>query len=116
TYQLLLGRKFSDATSIMIMPTMIHRNLVENTSVENDVYVLGIGGRQKVSNRIAITGEYLYVFPDQIADIYNNSLSLGVDIETGGHVFQLQFTNSIGMIDKSFMTETTGQWEKGDIH
>lgn len=116
TYQLLLGRKFSDATSIMIMPTMIHRNLVENTSVENDVYVLGIGGRQKVSNRIAITGEYVYVLPDQIADIYTNSLSIGVDIETGGHVFQLQFTNSIGMIDKSFMTETTGQWEKGDIH
>ncbi len=116
TYQMLLGRKFSEGTSIMIMPTMVHRNLVESTAVKNDVYIIGIGGRQKLTNRLAITGEYYYVIPDQIADIYNNSLSVGIDIETGGHVFQLQFTNSIGMIDKSFMTETTGEWGNGDIH
>lgn len=116
TFQVLLGRKFSKNTSIMVMPTLVHRNLVSDKSVENDVYIIGVGGRQKVSNRVAITGEYYYVLPGQIAEIYHNSLSLGVDIETGGHVFQLQFTNSIGMIDKSFMTETTGQWSKGDIH
>lgn len=116
TYQMLLGRKFSEGTSLMIMPTMVHRNLVESTAVKNDVYIIGIGGRQKLTNRLAITGEYYYVIPDQIADIYHNSLSVGIDIETGGHVFQLQFTNSIGMIDKSFMTETTGEWGNGDIH
>ncbi len=116
TYQVLLGRKFSEGTSLMLMPTMVHRNLVENTSVKNDVYIIGIGGRQKLTNRLAITGEYYYVIPDQIADIYHNSLSVGIDIETGGHVFQLQFTNSIGMIDKSFMTETSGEWGNGDIH
>ncbi len=45
-----------------------------------------------------------------------NSLSLGVDIETGGHVFQLHFTNSNAMIEKGFMTETIGDFFKGDIH
>jgi|SRR5690554_6096083 len=116
TYQILLGRKFSEGTSLMLMPTMVHRNLVESTSVKNDVYIVGIGGRQKLNKRLAITAEYYYVFPDQIAEIYKNSFSVGIDIETGGHVFQLQFTNSIGMIEKSFMTETTGDWANGDIH
>ncbi len=116
TYQILLGRKFSESTSLMLMPTMVHRNLVVNSSVKNDVYILGIGGRQKLNKRLAITGEYYYVIPDQISSIYHNSLSIGIDIETGGHVFQLQFTNSIGMIEKSFMTETTGEWAEGDIH
>jgi hypothetical protein len=43
-------------------------------------------------------------------------LSLGFDIETGGHVFQLIFTNSLGIIEKDFIGETTGRWSKGDIH
>jgi hypothetical protein len=116
THQILIGRKFSKGTSLMLMPTLVHRNLVESTAVENDVYALGIGGRQKISNRVAITFEYFYVLPDQIADIYSNSLSIGFDIETGGHVFQLHFTNSLGMMDKQYITETTGEWGKGDIH
>jgi hypothetical protein len=65
---------------------------------------------------MAITGEYYYVLPDQIAPEYMNSLSLGVDIETGGHVFQLHLSNSTSMIEKGFITETTGDWLKGDIH
>jgi len=116
THQILLGRKFSNGTSLMLMPTVVHRNLVESTAIENTVYALGIGGRQKLTNRLALTFEYIYVLPDQIADIYTNSLSIGFDIETGGHVFQLHFTNSLGMMDKQYITETTGEWGKGDIH
>ncbi|MCA1762743.1 MAG: DUF5777 family beta-barrel protein [Flavobacteriales bacterium] len=116
THQVLIGRKFSKATSIMLMPTLVHRNLVEDLSVTNDVYALGIGGRQKITNRVAVTAEYYYVMPDQIADIYHDSFSIGFDIETGGHVFQLHFTNSLGMMDKQFITETTGDWGAGDIH
>lgn len=115
-YQLLIARKFSSATSIVLMPTLVHRNLVENTSVTNDVWAIGVGGRQKLSSRLALTFEYYYVLPEQIASVYYNSLSVGIDIETGGHVFQLHFTNSVGMMDKQFITETTGQWSKGDIH
>jgi len=116
THQVLIGRKISSGTSIMLMPTLIHRNLVETKAEKNDVYALGIGGRQKLTKRLALTGEYYYVLPDQIADIYSNALSLGIDIETGGHVFQLHFTNSTAMIDKGVITETTGRWDKGDIH
>ncbi len=116
THQLLMGRKLSKSTSLMLMPTLVHRNLVATTAESNDVWAFGIGGRQKLTNRLAITGEYYYVLPDQIADIYHNSLSFGIDIETGGHVFQLHFTNSTAMIDKGFITETTGQWGNGDIH
>ncbi|MGB6036344.1 MAG: DUF5777 family beta-barrel protein, partial [Cryomorphaceae bacterium] len=101
---------------LMLMPTLVHRNLVESTAVENSVYALGIGGRQKLTNRLALTFEYIYVLPDQISEIYTNSLSVGFDIETGGHVFQLHFTNSLGMMDKQFITETTGEWGAGDIH
>ncbi len=116
TYQLLIGRKFSKSTSLMLMPTMVHRNLVPNKSIPNDVFAIGIGGRQKITSRLAVTGEYYYVFADQLVEIYTNSLSIGVDIETGGHVFQLHMTNSLGMMDKQYITETTGKWLDGDIH
>ena len=116
TYQLLLGRKFSESFSLQLMPTVVHRNLVQTKAQENDVFVLGGAGRQKLTKRLAMTVEYYYVLPDQILDQYHNSLSIGFDIETGGHVFQLHFTNSTSMIDKGYITETTGDWSDGDIH
>ena len=65
---------------------------------------------------MAVNFEYIPIFPDQLADGYRNSLSIGFDIETGGHVFQLHFTNSTSMIEKGFVTETIGNWLDGDIH
>lgn len=116
TYQLIVGRKFSDRLSLQLSPTLVHRNLVATRAEKNDVYALGAAGRIKLTNRLAINAEYIYVLPDQLGPDYHNSLSLGVDIETGGHVFQLHFTNSTSMIEKGFITETVGQWEKGGIH
>lgn len=116
THQLILGRKFSESTSLQLMPTLVHRNLVETTAEQNDVLALGIAGRQKLSKRVALNFEYYYVLRDQILENYTNSLSLGFDIETGGHVFQLHFTNSTSMIEKGFVTETVGKWLDGDIH
>jgi hypothetical protein len=116
THQLLFARKFSEGFSLQIMPTLVHRNLVQ-THVENhDVWALGIGGRQKLSKRVSFNFEYFYVLPDQLADQYRNSLSIGFDIETGGHVFQLHFTNSTSMVYKGFIGETVGNWLDGDIH
>ena len=115
TYQLIAGRKFSEGTSVQLMPTVVHRNLVTEVKEKNDVYVMGIAGRQKLSKRLALNFEYYYVLPDQILDTYYNSLSFGLDIETGGHVFQLHCTNSTSMIEKGFMTETVGNWANGDI-
>lgn len=116
THQVILGRKFTEGTSLQIMPTMVHRNLVKNLGENNDVYALGIAGRQKITKRMAINAEYFYLIPGQVDDKYQNSLSLGLDIETGGHVFQLHFTNSTSMIERGFVTETVGAWSRGDIH
>ncbi len=116
SFQMIVGRKFSEAFSLQLSPTMVHRNLVETFEEKNDVFALGIGARMKLSKRVSLNGEYIYVFPNQIADQYHNSLSLGFDIETGGHVFQLHFTNSTSMIEKGFIAETEGAWKDGDVH
>ena len=116
TYQLIIGRKFSEAFSLQLSPTVVHRNLVRTNTESNDVYALGIAARQKLTKRLAINAEYIYVLPDQLADGYRNSLSIGFDIETGGHVFQLHFTNSTSMIEKGYIAETIGDWANGDIH
>jgi len=116
THQLLLSKKISDKFSLQLMPTLVHRNLIDSMKYKNDVFSLGVAGRNKITRKTAITYEYFYVFPGQISPIYHNSLSLGFDIETGGHVFQVQFTNSTGMNEKGYIAETTGNWLKGDVH
>lgn len=110
THQLLIGRKFSNSLSLQLMPTLVHRNLVATQSDKNDIYALGFAGRVKLSKRIALNAEYYYVLPDQITSNYANTLSIGFDIETGGHVFQLHFTNSADMTYKGFITETQENW------
>ncbi|MBK7426344.1 MAG: hypothetical protein IPI60_04540 [Saprospiraceae bacterium] len=115
TYQLILGRKFSDNFSLQLSPTVVHRNLVLTRTEMNDVFALGIAMRQRITRRLALNVEYIYVLPDQIAPGLKHSLSIGCDIETGGHVFQLHFTNSTAMNEKGFIAETTGDWLKGGI-
>lgn len=113
--QLLIARKFNESLSLQIAPTMVHRNLVADSTVKNDVYAAGVGGRYKLTKRTTFNMEYVYVMPGQLEDMYKNSFSVGFDIETGGHVFQLHMTNSKPMNEKGFITETTGDWGKGDI-
>lgn len=116
THQLIIGRKFSEGTSLQIMPTYSHRNLVKFASESNELFAIGIGGRQKITKRISLNAEYYYQVPGYKLTGTTNSLSLGVDIETGGHVFQLHFTNSRGMNERTFISETFGDWGKGDIY
>jgi hypothetical protein len=113
SHQLLIARKFSEGTSLQLMPTFVHRNLVAGATDPNDIWALGIGGRQKISKRTSFNVEYYYQFNK--VEGTTNSLSVGFDIETGGHVFQLHFTNSTGMTENNFITGTTGKWQKGDI-
>jgi hypothetical protein len=111
THQLLIARKFSDGLTLQLMPTLIHRNLVKTAGDKNDVIALGAAGRVKLTRRVSLNAEYYYVLPDQIASqTYANSLAIGFDIETGGHVFQLHFTNSQDMNYKGFITETQEEW------
>jgi opacity protein-like surface antigen len=110
TSQLIIGRKFNESFSLQLSPTMVHRNLVSTNIEKNDVYALGVGTRMKINKRVAVNCEYVYLKPNQVSDNIKNSLSLGLDIETGGHVFQLHFSNSRSMIEKGFIAETTGSW------
>ena len=116
TTQVIIGRKFSNGISFQLSPSLVHRNLVATFEEKNNVFALGFAGRVKLNKRRSINGEYIYVFPDQLAEGFRNSLSIGFDIETGGHVFQLHFTNSTSMIEKGFITETVGKWSDGGIH
>ena len=122
--QLLIARKFSNALSLQITPTYIHKNLVRTIDDHNDMLSLGIGGRLKITQRTTINAEYFYQIPGFINSYeveagatskYNNCLSVGVDIETGGHVFQFRLTNAQPMFERAFITETTGKWTEGDI-
>jgi hypothetical protein len=115
-YQLLLARKFGPSLSLQLTPTMIHRNLVEKKDDQNDVFAIGAGCRYKFTNRLSVNAEYFYLLPGQTADDYYDSFSVGVDLETGGHVFQLYLTNSRGLIEEQFIPKTDGSWGNGDIH
>lgn len=117
-HQLLIARKFNKNLSLQLSPTLVHKNLTLTGNDPNDLFALGGGGRYKVSNRIAITAEYFYAFrPSDVSVDYPNSLSLGVDIETGGHVFQLMLTNSQAMREAGFIWgENNGNWSDGGIH
>ncbi len=117
SFQVVVGRKFSEGLTLQLSPGVVHRNLVATPEAHNDLMNVGAGGRVKVSKRVALTAEYFYVLPDQgPRENFRNSLALGVDIQTGGHVFQLQFTNSTGMFERAFITETSGDFFQGDIH
>ena len=114
--QLIIGRKFSDGFSFQVSPTLVHRNLVETNEEHNDVFALGFAGRMKLNKRLSLNAEYIYLFPNQVAEGIYNSFSIGFDIETGGHVFQLHFTNSASMVERGFVAESNGNWADGDIH
>jgi hypothetical protein len=113
-HEILVARKFSEAISLQIMPAFTHRNLVDFDEV-NDVISLGIGGRYKFRRRLAFTFEYFWSSHTANNDKYFNPLSVGIDIETGGHVFQLFFTNSVIMEESGFLTQTSGSWLDGGI-
>jgi len=114
--ELLLARKFSRDLSIQLTPIWLHYNLVQTTSDKNNIFAMSVGGRIKLTRRTSFNAEYDYLPEGQVKSMtVHSSLSLGFDIETGGHVFQLHITNSQGMIDPVFIAQTTGTWGKGNL-
>ncbi len=113
--EVIIGRKFNEKFSLQLSPTFVHRNMVPLATDENDVFALGIGTRFKFSKRMAFVIDYHYVISGLDKTIYEDPLSIGIDIETGGHVFQLHFSNATGMNEKAFITNTTDSWGKGEI-
>ena len=114
--QLIAARKFKKGISLELILAHTHRNVVPLESDPNDLFAVGTAGRIKLTNRHALTYEYIY----QINEINSlntvNSVSLGIDIETGGHVFQLHLTNSTGMTENFIYHQTTEKWIDGGIH
>jgi hypothetical protein len=113
--QAIIGRKFSEAFTLQFMPSIVHRNLVPTEQDPNDLFAAGVGARIKLSHRVSFNVDYHYVINQNEAAGYHNPLSVGFDIETGGHVFQLHFTNSKGMNERAYLAATEYQWGDGDI-
>jgi hypothetical protein len=114
-FQLIVGRKFNEKLTIQLNPTLVHLNIVPLHTQPNDNYALGIGGRYKLTKRMAFTWDYYYRFNGRIKNVTYDPVSLGIDIETGGHVFQLHVSNCVGMNERAFIMETTNKWYKGEV-
>jgi uncharacterized beta barrel domain-containing protein DUF5777 len=114
-FQTVIGRKFNDRLTLQVNPTFLHRNLVPTTSDKNNLFATGIGGRVRLTKRLSLNVDYYFVFDKPSGSPFHNPLSIGFDIETGGHVFQLHFTNAVGMNERVLLTETFNDWGKGDI-
>ncbi len=113
--QLLIARKMNEKVSLQLMPTFLHNNKSESPDIANDLMSMGFGGRFKITNRLSISTEYYKNLGQSATNPYQDSFSMGFDIETGGHVFQLHVSNSRGMIEKHFIGQTMGKWSNGDI-
>ena len=115
TNQLLISRKFSDKFSFQLAPTFFHENFTTDVNQENSQFAIGLGGRYKLTKRLSLNMDYAAHANRSSTSIYKNPLSVGLDIETGGHVFQLHFTNSQGIHEAGFLGNSTGDWGKGEI-
>ena len=117
-HQLLIASKINRQLSVQFIPSWIHWNMVEFASQKNQTFVLGGGFRYLITKSVSINSEYFFrVNPSSFdKENYHDSFSIGVDIETGGHVFQLHVTNSMPMHESGFLTRTTSSWLDGGIH
>ena len=115
--QLLMSRKFSDALSAEVGGVFVHKNLFDEALELEDQYLVAVGGRYKLSKRLSVNLDYAYKV-NQLANapLYQNPLTLGLDIETGGHVFQMVFSNSQPMNDVAVFTNATGNWNGGSLY
>ncbi|CAH0245461.1 MULTISPECIES: DUF5777 family beta-barrel protein [unclassified Chryseobacterium] len=111
--QALISRRFNDKLSLQLTPSYVHKNLYEPKNEDKNQFLAGLGGRYKISKRVSVNAEYFVNFDNH--SFYKNPLSLGVDIETGGHVFQLLFSNSQINSDIGYLTNASGEWGKGHI-
>jgi hypothetical protein len=118
TSQLLISRKFNESVSLQINPVFVHKNLYDaqpGTEKKDQTLIAG-GGRCKLSKRISFNVEYAFRLSEPEKETYHNPLTAGFDIETGGHVFQLVFSNSQAMNDVAYFTNANGKWNGGSIY
>ena len=115
-FQAIFARKFSPTFSLQFSPLLVHYNLVENVDDNNDNYGLAALMRWKFTKRAAITSEYaLRLNEYSTNEDYYNSFAIGYELETGGHVFQIHFTNSFGIVENRFFSRTNSKWNNMGI-
>lgn len=114
-HQVIIGRKFSERFTLQLSPILVHSNYVENALDPNNLFALGLGTRYKITKRFAVLIDYTYPFNSFPFRPLNHPLSIGVDIETGGHVFQLHFSNSPGVTERAYIRDQNGDWFNGNI-
>ena len=114
--QLIISRKLTKELSLLVSSTFFHDNYVLDDSQENSQYAVAFGGRYKLGARWSINMEYGMHLNRSSTSLYNNPFSIGVDLETGGHVFQLHFTNSQSMNANGVFGTSTGDWAEGDVY
>lgn len=113
--QLLVSKKVNTNLSLELAPTFFHENTVFVDDQDNSQFAIGMGGRYKIAKRWSLNADYAAHLNRSSNSPFNNPLSIGVDLETGGHVFQMHFTNSQRMYEAGFLGNSTGDWSKGDI-
>lgn len=124
--QVLISRKFSEKLSLEIAPSVFHENTLRDLLDDNNALILpnpqdntqfaiGLGGRYKLTNRWSVNVDYAAHLNRASQSNYKNPLSIGVDLETGGHVFQMHFTNAQAMHETGYLGQTVGDWSDGKI-
>lgn len=118
TSQLLASRKISNNFSAELAAIFVHKNLYDGLYDQKNVYLVGAGTRYKFAKRLSVNLEYAarLNLPEDQTSIYHNPLTVGLDIETGGHVFQLVFSNSQPMNDVAIFSNAGGDWTKGSLY
>lgn len=113
--QLLISRRLSKSVSLEIAPTFVRQNLVLESFQNHEQMILAVGGRFKMSKRSSINIDYAYNFSRHESSVYKDPLTIGLDIETGGHIFQLLFSNAQSTNEPGFLSNAEGDWSKRDI-
>ena len=118
TTQLLVSRKFSDSFSFQLAPIFVHKNLYDGILDQENTLLLAAGARYKLSKRLSLNLEYAgrVNLPEEFKSPYSNPLTIGLDIETGGHVFQMVFSNCQPMNDVAIFTNAAGDWNGGSVY
>ena len=114
-FQFLLAKKFNRSLSLQLMPTLIHRNLVETNSDSHDLISIGVGGRMKMTKRTSINFDTFFPV-GQRSEAYRQGWGIGYDIETGGHVFQLMLTNARGSFESEYIENASGTLKDLDLY
>ncbi len=114
-HELIVGRKFSEKFSLQVAPTLVHHNIVPDRLMSNDLFAVSVGGRYKFTKRMAVVWDYAHALNRFPANATFNPLSLGIDIETGGHVFQLHFSNAVGMNERAYISDSNGNWLESGV-